>query len=88
MLRISWTLPEGLTTYCRLTKPGMVPERTKVKACGQLVCLATVNAVKDGCASIPILKIIGLLGNTENDSENESQIITTLIHTVLVATPV
>ena len=47
----TWTLPEGLTKFCRLTKPGMFPERTKVKACGQLICFVTVNAVKDGCAS-------------------------------------
>ena len=66
----------------------MFPERTKVKACGQLICFVTVNAVKDGCASIPILIIIGLLGYSENDRENESQIISTLSETVLEATPV
>ena len=64
----------------------MVPVRTKVKACIQFTSLATVNVDKDGCASIPILIIIGLLGNTENDRENESQIITTLSDTVLEAT--
>jgi hypothetical protein len=51
----TWTLPEALRTSSKPTKLGMVPESSKVTAYAQFGTLITVNAVKNGCISIPTL---------------------------------
>jgi hypothetical protein len=42
---VTWTLPEAFSTFWRLTKPGVVPEKAKVTAWGQLGVLVTLKFV-------------------------------------------
>ena len=42
---VTWTLPEAFSTFWRLKKPGVVPEKAKVTAWGQLGVLVTLKFV-------------------------------------------